>query len=102
MEDIKPVRVNYISDRRTAWLTSHVAAPTYHRELRTGVGGVGRVAVGRRGGGQEVLRQSKRKLQKEGGILPPPVTGAEVSVPNDVTTLICWRLVVEGVFNQSV
>lgn len=26
----------------------------------------------------------------------------KVTVPNDVTALICWRLAVERVFNQSV
>ena len=33
MEDIKPTRVNYISDRGAGWWTLHVAAPTYRGEL---------------------------------------------------------------------
>ncbi len=48
MEDIKPTRVNYISDRRTGWWTRHEATPTYHGELgcRQGEGGCTRGVEG--------------------------------------------------------
>lgn len=41
MEDIKPTRVNCITDRRTGWWTAQAATPTYHGELgcRQGEGG---------------------------------------------------------------
>lgn len=93
MEDIKLTRVNYIAGRWTGWLTRHVATPTNHGELGC------RQRDGEcRAEGRRCERWCKpRRAEKKGIYLEPKVT-----MPNDVTALICWRLAVERVFNQSV
>lgn len=83
MEDIKPTRVNYISGRQTGWLTRH-GSPTHCGEL----------GCRQRGGvsGRDRNKRGYTLFEEE----------PKVTVPNKVTTLICWRLDVERVFNQSV
>lgn len=89
MEDIKPTGVNYITDRRTS---SYTYLP-WRIRVQTGRSKEGGVVRGRR---------CEPKRQKEKGDLPRLRREPKVTVPNDVTALICWRLAVERVFNQSV
>lgn len=57
MEDIKPTRVNYVSDGRSGRPTRRAATPTYHRELGC------RQAEGGRGEGVE-CREERGGAQK--------------------------------------
>lgn len=50
-------------------------------------------------GGRRRCRERKKPKEWE---FTSFKTGLKVTVPNDVTALICWRLAAEHVFNQSV
>lgn len=58
--------------------------------------GRGRVRLG---GGVEGVSRRETEKQRD---LPHFRSEPKVTMPNDVAALICWRLAVERVFNQSV
>lgn len=90
MEGIKPTRANDIADRRDGGCTGHGATPTYHGELGW-----------RAEGGVQVWMWYERKRDRKQDSAHFQQRG-ESDVPDCVTALICWRLAIERVFNQSV
>lgn len=94
MEGIKPTRVNDGADRRDGWRSGHGVTPTYHGELGYGQGEGGL-------GGRQVWMCYKQKRDRKQDSVHLQQR-SEGDVPDCVTALICWRLAIERVFNQSV